>query len=520
MAKYPQPKITQAVLTNVPKHISLPRLKYVITAKTMEAKTTYVSKLTSFNKFMRTHKIEVNYDTAVVQVDIFLDGKWYQGAILPHLAQSESGKFTQIKFKYHQAQSSPIEENKIQKVYIKEGVEVGWLLIRENETVDALLKRIYAYPPTTKEYSIFKNNNAHLPELSSNGPMTLLKPCQVVILSNKYGNDPKLSEYKKLASSVEEKLNLLRKSSNFDAAFFAANYELLYDYWSHATEMALANVSDQKKVVTVDEFRKEYCQGDDDLLDQVEERTGQIVDSAEQKSERDKKLKKNELQVMKEKSLEKVIKSNDAIMAVYQSEQLMKSKYANPKHYSDFKKKYASLYSQLGTALKDMHVVEPQTQIPLMKKYMKTDSLIRSDAVRGGLKHYDKMIVDLGKISIGLRMGKQLVVGLGAAIFFKNTMDAYNTGDMELTKKVAMIEGSKIAGGAAGGAIGGLGGKVAARGIIYIIGAVAGAVGYTISLPVSLTITAVVVGAGMIGGGMFIGDAAEDVSKNITGICK
>lgn len=516
MAKYPQPKLAQAVLKNVPKHIALPRLKYVITAKTSEAKSTYVSKLTPFNKFMKTHKIEVNYDTAVVQVDIFLDDKWYQGAILPHLAQSESGKFTEIKFKYHQAQSSPIEENKIQKVYIKEGMEVGWLLIREDETVDALLKRIYAYPPTAKEFSIFKNNNAHLPELSTNGPMTVLKPCQVVILSNKYGNDPKLSEYKQLASSVEDKLKLLRKSSNFNAAFFAANYELLYDYWSHATEMALANVSDQKKVVTVDEFRKEYCQGDDDLLDQVEERTGQIVDSAEQKSERDRKLKKNELLIMKETSLEKVIKSNDAIMAVYQSEQLMKSKYANPKHFSDFKKKYASLYSQLGTALKDMHVVEPQTQIPLMRKYMKTDSLIRSDAVRGGLKHYDKMIVDLGKISIGLRMGKQLVVGLGAAIFFKNTVDAYNTGDMELTKKVAMIEGSKIA----GGVVGGWGGKIVGGGFVYVIGMAAGAVGYTMTLPVSLTITAVVVGTGIIVGGKYGSEYMEDLSKNITGICK
>ena len=518
MAKYSQPKLAQAVLKNLPKHIALSRLKYVITAKTSEAKSTYVSKLTPFNKFMKTHKIEVNYDTAVVQVDVFLDGKWYQGAILPHLAQSESGKFTEIKFKYHQAQSAPIEENKIQKVYIKEGVEVGWLLIREDETVDALLKRIYAYPPTTKEFSIFKNNNAHLPELSTNGPMTVLKPCQVVILSNKYGNDPKLSEYKQLASSVEDKLKLLRKSSNFDAAFFAQNYDLLYDYWSHASELALANTS--KKTVTIEEFRKEYCKGEDDLLDQVEERTGQIVDSSEQKEERDKKLKKNELKVLKEQSLEKVTKANNSIMLMYENERQMGSRLANPKHFSEFKKKYASLYSQLGTALKDMHVVEPQNQISLMKKYMKTDSLLRSESVRGGLKHYDKLIMDLGKVSIGLKMGKQLVVGLGVSVILKNTMDAYNTGDMELTKKVALIESSKFAGGIAGGAIGGLGGKVAARGIIYIIGAAAGAVGYTISLPVSLTITAIVVGAGTIGGGMFIGDAVEDVSKNITGICK
>lgn len=197
----------------------------------------------------------------------------------------------------------------------------------------------------------------------------------------------------------------------------------------------------------------------------------------------------------------------------------MGSRPAKPKHFSDFKKKHASLYRQLGTALKDMHIVEPQTQIPLMRKYMKTDSLIRSDAVRGGLKHYDKMIVDLGKISVGLRMGKQLVVGLGAAIFLKNTMDAYNTGDMELTKKVAVIEGSKIAGGIIGGTVGNFGGKVVARGVIYIIGLVAGAAGYTISLPVSLTITAVVIGAGVIGGGKYGADLAEDELKKRTGVC-
>lgn len=201
---------------------------------------------------------------------------------------------------------------------------------------------------------------------------------------------------------------------------------------------------------------------------------------------------------------------------MYENERQMGSRLANPKHFSDFKKKYASLYSQLGTALKDMHIVEPQTQIPLMRKYMKTDSLIRSDAVRGGLKHYDKMIVDLGKISIGLRMGKQLVVGLGAAIFFKNTMDAYNTGDMELTKKVAMIEGSKIA----GGVVGGWGGKIVGGGFVYVIGMAAGAVGYTMTLPVSLTITAVVVGTGIIVGGKYGSEYMEDLSKNITGICK
>jgi len=214
--------------------------------------------------------------------------------------------------------------------------------------------------------------------------------------------------------------------------------------------------------------------------------------------------------------LEKVTKANNSIMLMYENERQMGSRLANPKHFSDFKKKYASLYSQLGTALKDMHIVEPQTQIPLMRKYMKTDSLIRSDAVRGGLKHYDKMTVDLGKISIGLRMGKQLVVGLGAAIFFKNTMDAYNTGDMELTKKVAMIEGSKIAGGAAGGWIG----KVVGGGVVYVIGMAAGAVGYTITAPVSLTITAVVVGTGIIVGGKYGGELAEEKIKKITGICE
>ncbi|WP_157938265.1 hypothetical protein, partial [Acinetobacter junii] len=42
------------------------------------------------------------------------------------------------------------------------------------------------------------------------------------------------------------------------------------------------------------------------------------------------------------------------------------------------------------------------------------------------------------------------------------------------TKKVAVIEGSKIAGGIIGGTVGNFGGKVVARGVIYIIGVVAG----------------------------------------------
>lgn len=455
MAKYSQPKFAQAVLKNLPKHIALSRLKYVITAKTSEAKSTYVSKLTPFNKFMKTHKIEVNYDTAVVQVDIFLDDKWYQGAILPHLAQSESGKFTEIKFKYHHSKSSPIEENKIQKVYIKEGMEVGWLLIREDETVDALLKRIYAYHPTVKEFSIFKNNNAHLPELSTNGPMTVLKPCQVVILSNKYGNDPKLSEYKQLASSVESKLKLLRKIDKFDAKFLAHNYELLYDYWNMAQEMVLANEVPKDKVA---EFKKVYCDADreDTTLEKVEDKAGAIVGYREEKDRDLRTLKANEVKELKEEAIKKANNIAKKIDQAYVYEESIRSPLARAVNRQKFRKKYIKLFNELdAVAKKDFQAVKQVNYSPALKRFLKTDILLRDEAFKDGLKAFDQKILDLGKISAGLKDAKRLVIGLGVAVGVVQVLEAYATGEKELAKKVAYVETAKFAGGMAGGALGG-----------------------------------------------------------------
>ena len=83
--------------------------------------------------------------------------------------------------------------------------------------------------------------------------------------------------------------------------------------------------------------------------------------------------------------------------------------------------------------------------------FLKNDIILRDEAFKGGLKMYDKMIMDLGKVSAGLKDAKRMVIGLGIAVGAVEVLDAYGTGDKELGKKVLLAESAKFAGGLLGG---------------------------------------------------------------------
>lgn len=454
MTKYTDRHVAQLEITEFPKPYTAKNYAYVITAKA-EGLKTYVSGLLNF-KNNKTIQIDVASKDVIVQVDIFLNNtsKWQRGAILKHHKADAGVKIDKISLKSTQALNSN-KENHIKTVYMKEGVEVGWLLIRKDESVDALLKRIYLYQPTTKEFSIFKNNNAHITELSSNGLMTILKPCQVVILSNKYGNDTKLSEYRNLARSIEEKLKTLKKIDKFDAKFLAENYELLYDYWDMAQEMVLANEVPKDKVA---EFKKVYCDVDreDTTLEQAEDKTGAIVGYREEKDKASRTLKANEIKEIKENAIKKVNNIAKKIDQAYAYEESIKSPLARAVNREKFRQKYINLFNELDAVAKqDFHAVKQVNYSPALKRFLKTDILLRDDAFRGGLKALDQKILDLGKISAGLKDAKRLVVGLGVAIGAVQVLEAYATGDKELTRKVAYVETAKFAGGMVGGALSG-----------------------------------------------------------------
>ena len=163
MSNYKKPYIAQLEVTDFPKNFTSKDYGYVITAKG-EGFKTYTSKYLYFNK-NKTIKINVINKNVKVQVDIFKNGnEWQGGAILKHFPSDSENSYNTYSLKSTEAKAKQ-SENNIKETYLSQGLEVGWLLIKKKETVDSLLKRIYIKPPTTREYSIFRNNNAHIQNL-------------------------------------------------------------------------------------------------------------------------------------------------------------------------------------------------------------------------------------------------------------------------------------------------------------------------------------------------------------------
>lgn len=513
MAKYPQPKIIQAALTNVPKHIALPRLKYVITAKTSEAKSTYVSKLTYFNKFMKTHKIEVNYDTAVVQVDIFLDGKWYQGAILPHLAQSESGKFTEVKFKYHQAKSSPIDENKIQKVYIKEGAEVGWKLIKKEQTFDELLREIYKKVPNHTERDIFRHANAHLSDLQDLNLSKKIKPGQIVIITNKKSS-PELTEYKKLALEAERVFQFLCTQNGFDPKYFANNFELLMDYIALAQQVQIARVDYLK---TVEGHKESYC-GDITLNKKVESANAAAIYSDQTKQ----KMDDHKLQRLNQELLAKLNNDITALQRAYSTEAQGKTKLSNPKHDADFKRKNYHLYQRIEQTIAGdfVRLQDNKEFAKTLKNIVRDTSGIKAPDFMGGLKLNVKMMETIGRATISLKLGMKLVLYFYIAESAVKVYGASQTGDTAYTVKVATVETVNIGGsmllGSLGAAVGAEWGAIAGAKIGLILAPATGGTSIVLGGVVGAGIGAVLLGVGAGFAGSYGGTT---IARKYTGVC-
>lgn len=513
MAKYPQPRLTQAALTNVPEHIALPRLKYVITAKTSEAKSTYVSKLTSFDKFMKTHKIEVNYDTAVVQVDIFLDGKWYQGAILPHLAQSESGKFTEVKFKYHQAQSSPIDEKKIQKVYIKEGVEVGWKLIKKEQTFDELLREIYKKVPNHTERDIFRHANAHLSDLQDLNLSKKIKPGQIVLITNKKAS-PELTEYKKLALEAERIFQFLCTQNGFDPKFFANNFELLMDYIALAQQVQVARVEYLK---TVEGHKESYC-GDVALNQKVESANAAAIYSDQTKN----KMDDHKLQRLNQDLLARLNNDIAALQRAYRTEAQGKTKLSNPKHDADFKRKNYHLYQRIEQTISGNFVKLQNNKefAKTLKNIVRDTSGVKAPDFMGGLKLNVKMMETIGRATISLKLGMKLVLYFYIAESAVKVYGASQTGDTAYTVKVATVETVNIGGsmllGSLGAAVGAEWGAIAGAKIGLILAPATGGTSIVLGGVVGAGIGAVLLGVGAGFAGSYGGTT---IARKYTGVC-
>ena len=172
MAQYKEAKVAQLGLTEIPAHIKLERYRYRLTVKTPEAKKQFDSGKQPFDKNKKTIQVNIAFDTAVAVVEIYLDDNADpdRRIALKHFNKSES-KINIITLKSKVAQNSSTEKHVIQ-VNVEQGEEVGWILVKKEQTFDSLLKWVYKKVPT--------HANAHLSDLQDLNLNNKVKAGQII----------------------------------------------------------------------------------------------------------------------------------------------------------------------------------------------------------------------------------------------------------------------------------------------------------------------------------------------------
>lgn len=451
MAQYKEAKVAQLGLTEIPAHIKLERYRYRLTVKTPEAKKQFDSGKQPFDKNKKTIQVNIAFDTAVAVVEIYLDDNADpdRRIALKHFNKSES-KINIITLKSKVAQNSSTEKHVIQ-VNVEQGEEVGWILVKKEQTFDSLLKWVYKKVPTHAQLNIFRHANAHLSDLQDLNLNNKVKAGQIILITNKK-NSPKLNEYKKLALEAEKIYQILCKDKNFDAIFFANNYELLMDFYSLSSQVAKAKLEYMK---TVEGHKEEYCKPPSINIPYettnaaaiYSDKAGKIFNEAETKRVETKLV--NELKI-----------NLESLQKAHALETTNKTRLSNDKHFDKFKQAqythFQKIENLLAKDLTTLHKNEDYAKI--LKNLVKDTSGVRSAEFQGGLKLSVARMHAIGSATISLKVGSKIIFYLYAIESAGHIYRASQTGDTKYTFKVTAVESATLAGGFISGSAGAMAG--------------------------------------------------------------
>lgn len=402
--------------------------------------------------------------------------------------------------------SNSEQKNHIKEVKIPQNAEVGWKLIKKEQTFDELLREVYKKVPNHSELDIFRHANAHISDLQDLNLNKKIKPGQIILITNKK-NSPELTEHKKLALEAEHIFQRYSRDKNFDPIFFANNFELLLDYLSFAQQVQVARLEYLK---TVDGHKESYCDPIT-LNPKVESVNSASLYSAETKP----KLDDLKFQTANIQAVNKLSADLKNVQAEYENFLKDKKLRNNSASHKRFIHQKHDLYQKLNTALMQNFSIshENKDYARVLRNVVKDTSGVRGSSFMGGLKLNVKAMEDIAKASISLKVGGYLVLGYVIADAGHNIYGAYQTDDMNYTVKVTVNESSKIVGGIAGGWAGAyLGGKIA-TGIAIVLGVATGG-----------TAIVVIGGIGAVVGGVSGGyygtiKLNEKVNEHVTKIC-
>ena len=153
----------------------------------------------------------------------------------------------------------------------------------------------------------------------------------------------------------------------------------------------------------------------------------------------------------------------------------------------------------------------------ILNNIVKDNINLRDHKFMGGLKMHSNAVLDVGRSTIALKTGQNIVLSLYVAESLTKIYGAYVTGDSDYTLKVTVNESLKISGGFIGGYYGATAGGVAG-------GLVAGGLITLGTIASGGTLAIAIVGIGAVTGGVaggFWGTIAGDSAGNhFLDICK
>ncbi|WP_436870628.1 hypothetical protein [Acinetobacter courvalinii] len=333
-------------------------------------------------------------------------------------AYPEPNRWSLFEFKTTVRKTEKVKEN-IQEIQINDG-EVAWYLVKKSEPVMTWAQRVFKKPLTEKDWGILKANNPHLSNLVSMG---ILQPGQVVIIANST-TAKELPEYKKQAQQAQKNLEGMKKDKDFDAEFFAQNYEFFYDaLLRENTKIVTRNIFEENKHPLTIKFNQK--EDEDGFFEQK-----MAVDGALS---------------MAEGQSHRIYRIHGELAQKYAEEQAKGSGLANPKNFTQFKQKYASLYKELDQeSVKKFLRWDQSIKTNNMRRMLKQFALVRDNTYKGGIKDYVKKMGEIGKFASQLKIVGYVsiavdVVSSGVTVYEAAPEDKARTTVVETTKVVTGI---------------------------------------------------------------------------------
>ncbi|WP_436861337.1 hypothetical protein [Acinetobacter haemolyticus] len=364
----------------------------------------------------------------------------YRGEVIKTLtakAYPVPNKWSFFEFKATVRKTENVKEN-IQEIRINDG-EVAWYLVKKSEPVMTWAQRVFKKPLTEKDWGILKANNPHLTNLVSMG---VLQPGQVVIISNST-TAKELPEYKKQAQQAHQNLEQMKKDKDFDAVFFAQNYEFFYD----------ALLQENAKIVNKNIF---------------EENDHPLTIKFNQEEKKDsfftQKMAVDGSLSLIQAQAHRVYRLHGELALKYAEEQAKGSGLANPKNFTQFKQKYGDLYGALDQeGTKKFLRWDQSIKTTNMRRMLKQSALVRDNNFKGGLKEYAIQMGKIGKFASQAKIAGYVSIGAdvvssGVNVYEAAPEDKARTTVVETTKVgVGIVGGIYTAGLVIGIASGGVG---------------------------------------------------------------